>query len=142
MRVFFFLVAVFGSLILFSTTPTPSDYKETYKQQARELLKNGIDERNQAKATEVLLALQSDYIPPGAKAQHSQRSFVIFFVAVLVPAILSATPSMCLGIWRGKQRLRLWDLWFRINFYTIPTLIFGTCFWPQLVSAVGGAIRH
>jgi hypothetical protein len=142
MRLFLFLVVVIGSLTLLSTTPAPNDYKETYKQQARELLKNGIDERNQAKATELLLALQSDYVPPGAKAEHSQRSFVIFFVAVLVLAILSATPSVCLGIWRGKQRLRLWDLWFRINFYTIPMLIFTTYFWPQLVSVVGSALRH
>src|SRR5260370_14166005 len=87
MRLSLGLVAVIGSLILFSTTPAPSDYKETYKRQAHELLKNGIDERNQAKATEVLLALQSDYIPPGAKAKHSQRSFVIFAVTVLVLAV-------------------------------------------------------
>jgi hypothetical protein len=134
-------VLIFGSLILFSNTPSASDYKEMYKQQARELLKSGINQQNQAKATEIILALQSDFIPPGAKAQHAQKSFVIFFVIVFVLGVISATPAVCLGIWKGKQRLRLWELWFRINFYTIPTLILTSVFWPQLVSTVERALR-
>jgi hypothetical protein len=140
-RLFLFLVLIFGSLSLFSTAPSPSDYKESYKQQARELLRNGIDQRNQAKALELILSLESGFIPPGAKVKHSQKSFVTFFVAVFVLAVLSATPSMCLGIWRGKQRLRLWRLWFRLNFYTIPSLILTTIFWPQLVSVIESALR-
>ncbi len=118
------LVVILGSLILFSTTPAPGDYKETYKQQARELLKNGINPQNQAKAMELILALESDFIPPGATAKHSPRSFVLFFVIVFLLAVISVTPSMCLGIWKGKQRLPMWDLWFKVvNPYAMGSLI-------------------
>jgi hypothetical protein len=141
-RGFLVLTVLIGPFIVLNTKPSVNEYKEIYKQQARELLKNGINQQNETKATELMLALQSDYIPPGAKPQSvSLRSLVILVIIVLILGVLSATPSMCLGIWKGKQRLRLWDLWFRVNFYTVPGLILTSVFWPQLVSAFEHAFR-
>ncbi len=40
----------------------PGDYKETYKQQARELLKSEIDQQNQPQALGLIFSLESDFL--------------------------------------------------------------------------------
>jgi len=49
--------------MLLNTAPTAAEYKDALKQQGRTLLRDGINQQNQTKALELVLALESDYIP-------------------------------------------------------------------------------
>ena len=137
----------FGILLLvvlanaLNPAPSASEYKAALKQEARDLLRNGINQQNQAKALELVLALESDYIPPGTKTQKSRIPSGWYLIAIYVFGFLSFTPSICLGIWAGKKRLRWWKRWLRFNTYTIPVLLFAHYIQPQLFTILD-SMRH
>jgi hypothetical protein len=121
--------------------PTAADYKATLKQEARDLLRNGINQQNQTKALELVLALESDYIPPGTKAQKRRWPSGWYLIAIYVFGFLSFTPSICVGVWAGKGRLRLWKRWLQFNTYTIPVLLFAHYIQPQFFSILDSLRR-
>jgi hypothetical protein len=128
--------------ILLSTSPGPTEYKDALKQQARTLLHDGINQQNQTKALELMLALESDYIPPGTKPQHARKPIAWYLIAVYVLGFLSFTPTLCIAIWAGKRRFRWWKWWLNFNTVTIPTLLVARYFVPQLFSTLEAALRH
>jgi len=128
--------------IPFNTSPTANEYKETVKQQARTLLRDGINQQNQSQALELLLALESDYIPPGTKAERVRKPIAAYLIAVYVLGFLSFTPTLCIAIWVGKKRLRWWNGWMKFNTVTIPALLLARYFWPQMFSTLEAALRH
>lgn len=136
-----FVVLIFLGVSL-NSAPTTADYKEAVKQEARKLLQDGINPQNEARALELLLALQSDYIPPGIKPPQARRPIGWFLILIYVLTFLSFTPTVCIAIWAGRRRLRLWKFWMKLNTVTIPTLIFGHWISPQLFSTFEALLRH
>ncbi len=128
--------------MLLNTSPGPTEYKDALKQQARTLLHDGINQQNQTKALELMLALESDYIPPGTKPQQARKPIAGYLIAVYVLGFLSFTPTLCIGIWAGKKRLRWWNWWLNFNTVTIPTLLLARYFVPQLFSTLEATLRH
>ncbi len=108
-------------------SPSPPNFKEQYKQEARKLLATGINPANQQKAIELLLAIQADYSPPSSssslKPERSAKSIVENLIVLFWLSALAFFPEFCLGIWKGKQRLRWWRAWLPFVFVTVPTLI-------------------
>jgi hypothetical protein len=129
-------------LTLFNTSPGPTEFKDALKQQARTLLHDGINQQNQTKALELVLALESDYIPEGTKPPRAQMPIAGYLVAIYVLGFLSFTPTLCMAIWAGKRRLRWWNLWLNFNTVTIPTLVLARWVYPQVFSALEAALRH
>jgi len=133
---------VFLLLTLLNTSPGPTEYKESLKQQARALLHDGINEQNKTKALELVLALESDYIPAGTQPKKARKPIAWYLIIVYIFGFLSFTPTLCIAIWAGKGRLRWWNWWLKINMVTIPGLLFGKYFLPQLFSTLEAALRH
>lgn len=137
----FGLLVLIASLTAYNPAPTAADYKATLKQEARDLLRNGINQQNQAKALELVLALESDYIPPGTKAKKQRWPSGWYLIAIYVFGFLSFTPSICIGIWAGRQRLRWWKWWLKFNTYTIPILLFAHYVQPQIFTILDSLRR-
>jgi hypothetical protein len=120
--------------------PSAPNFKEQYKQDARKLLAEGVNPANQQKAIELLLALQADYSTPvsssSVKPERSPKSIVENSIVLFWLSAIAFFPEFCLGIWRGKQRLRLWRSWLPFVFITVPTLILTRYFVPQAFGAV------
>ena len=127
---------------LFNNSPTAAEYKDALKEQARTLLRDGINQQNQSKALEFVLALESDYIPAGTKLQRARKPIARYLIAIYVFGFLSFTPVSCIAIWAGKRRLHLWNLWTKFNTVTIPGLMLTYWFLPQLFSALEAALRR
>ncbi len=141
-RVAFAFPVMILLLTFLNTSPGPTEYKEALKQQARTLLHDGINQQNQTKALELVLALESDYIPPGTKPQQARKPIAGYLIAVYVLGFLSFTPTHCMAIWAGKSRLRWWNWWLNFNTVTIPTLLLARYFVPQLFSILEASLRH
>jgi hypothetical protein len=141
-RVILLFPIIFLLSTLFSTAPSSAEYKEALKQEARTLLRDGINSQNQTRALELVLALESDYVPPGTKPQQIRKPIAWYLIAVYIFAFLSFTPTICVGIWKGKRRLRWWNLWMRFNTVTIPGLVLAHWVYPQLFSTLEAALRH
>ncbi len=136
-----FAVLILLSMVL-NPSPGPAEYKEALKQQARTLLRDGINQQNQTKALELMLALESDYIPPGTKPQQARKPIAWYLVAVYILGFFSFTPTLCIAIWAGKRRLRWWNWWLNFNTVTIPALLLARYFVPQVFSMLEAALRH
>jgi len=128
--------------MLLNTAPTAAEYKDALKQQGRTLLRDGINQQNQTKALELVLALESDYIPPGTKPQQARKPIAWYLIAAYTLGFLSFTPTLCIAIWAGKRHLRWWNAWTKINTITIPGLVLAHWVYPQLFSALEAALRH
>ena len=120
--------------------PSAPNSKERYKAEARKLLAEGINSTNQQKAVELLLAIQTDYSPPVSatelKPERSPKWIVENSIGLLWLLAIAMFPEFCLGIWKGKQRLRLWRFWLPIVFVTVPTMFVVRYLQPQLFIAL------
>jgi hypothetical protein len=128
--------------MLFNTAPTPAEYKDALRQQARTLLRDGITQQNQSKALELMLALESDYIPPDTKPPQAQKPIAWYLIATYALGFLSFTPTLCIAIWAGTRRLRWWNAWTKFNTVTIPGLVLAHWVYPQLFSTLEAALRY
>lgn len=129
----------------YNPSPSAAEYKATLKQEARDLLRGGINPQNQGKALELVLALESDYLPPRAKPQ-SRKPSGWYLIWIYVLAFLSFPPTVCIGIWAGAKRLNWWKPWLRFNTVTIPSTLLGLLlthyFDPQLFSMLDSALHR
>lgn len=130
---------IFVTGLFFPSTPNA---KEQYKEEARKLLAQGVNTGNQLKAIELLLAIQADYSPPVApssvKPNRSLKWIVENSIALFWLLAMAFFPGICVGIWKGKQRLRLWRKWLPFVFVTVPSLILTRYLEPQAF----GALEH
>jgi hypothetical protein len=109
------------------------DSDSTYfKQQARDLIKQGVTKDNQQKAIETLLALQSEYPAPVVKYKTSYRFWFFCAGSAIVCLILSFPPPLVLGLGSGEDRIGYWRMWTRIVFFIVPTFVFSNLLWPLL----------
>jgi hypothetical protein len=111
--------------------------KWAYQEEARSLVAKGINSQNQQKAIELLLAIASDYRPSQRESAPGPRFWAITLVVGLGLGALLITPNMVIGVWGGKAALKRWNAWLKFLGVTIPTLIFTTIFWRQILSALG-----
>lgn len=138
-RVILGVMLFLGLVSFFSPT---TDYKQLYKEEAHKILKEGVNQSNQQRAIELLLALQTDYSPPVQEQRRFGAVSPRFVIIAVLSAIVAITPRICLGFWRGKRRLRLWRNWMNLFYVTILGLIVTGYLLPRLSNFVEKAFRH
>ncbi len=138
-RLILAVMLLVGAVTFFSPT---TDYKQLYKEEAHKILKQGVNQSNQQRAIELMLALQTDYSPPVQEQRRFGAVSPRFVIIAVLSAIVATTPRICLGFWRGKRRLRLWKNWMNLVYVTIPGLIVTGYFLPQLSNFLEKAFRH
>jgi hypothetical protein len=142
-RIVLFLWVFFFAVNFFS--PTPPNFKEHYKQEARKLLDQGITANNQQKALELLLAIESDYVPPSANPTpptRSSRSLITNLLGIFAVSVIAFFPELCIGVGKGKQYLGWWQTWVRFVSITVPSLLVARYVWPQLFNVIEKALAH
>lgn len=140
--ILFFWIFFFG-INFFSSTPP--NYKEHYKQEARKLLDQGINASNQQRALELLMAIESDYVPSSAKPAppaRSSRSLITNFLGIFAVSVIAFFPELCIGVGKGKQYLQWWKTWVKFVSVTVPGLLVARYVWPQLFNIIERAFGH
>jgi hypothetical protein len=99
--------------------------KSTERKEARKLLASGgVTTNNERRAMELLLAIESNYSPPGFQAPSLGVKYWSYVsLGTLILSAVTICPGMCIGLWKGKRRLDAWRTWLRILTFGIPTLL-------------------
>lgn len=109
-----------------------STAKKFYREQAAELLKDGLSEDKQLKAIETILVLESGYVPPGQGVATPGWFKILLFGGFIACVVLSIRPKSRIGIGKGQDSINRWRLWMRVVFVVIPGFIFVNIIWPYL----------
>jgi hypothetical protein len=110
--------------------PGPDD---AHHRQAHKLLQEGVNENNERKAIELLLAIESQFPLEGPR-WHPGRTYWGIVIAVdLALAMLPFSPTIVIGVWDGKRKLARWKRWIRTVTVSVPVLIFTTVVWPLIL---------
>jgi hypothetical protein len=137
----FIFVFIFVLLSLFDSAETRAKEFKTQelKTEAKQLLGDGLKPDEQVRAIEIMLALQTEFVPTEAiekAAPTLKKSVAIQYLSAVACLILSIWPSMELGIGKGENRIRGWRWWLKIVFYSIPGWVIGVFFLPRLETAI------
>jgi hypothetical protein len=107
------------------------------KAEAHKLLAAGVNQDNEKRALELILAIQSEY-DPGVRAQPlGVRYWSYFCVGALALLVASICPKISIGVWGGKPRLKRWRSWITTVAVTIPVLIAGSFILPWALHFLG-----
>jgi Uma2 family endonuclease len=120
---------------LIGSTP---DTKDQYRPEVQQILEKGVNQGNQARATEILLAVVSDYKDPrqpSAKPGVRQWGYFIFGAIALVA--LRISPDIVIGVWKGRKTIIYWRKWIQFLWVTLPVLILTSVVWPKLITFLG-----
>jgi hypothetical protein len=107
-----------------------------YAEQAHQILQKGVNDDNQHKAIEVILAIVAKDPPPSRSVLGSKpgRKYWSICVGVAVALFsLSLCPSIVIGIWKGKPKLARWRAWIKWMWVTVPTLLIGSVLLPAII---------
>ena len=131
------LLLVSISVLVVASSSDPS--VELYRQQAYEILKDGVNLDNQSKAIETLLALTSRYRAPSLPpAQIPTWFWVLIGTSGIASILLNIKPKSVLGIGKGQELIGRWRLYIRIVFIIIPAFILVNILTPFLTSWILG----
>jgi hypothetical protein len=138
----FILWLLVGGLIppiLSHVTRTPRDDYAEYRDEARTILREGVNEDNQRKAIEIILAIDSNTEPEqrGYNLTPGRTYWPRYVLGAAILFMLSCCPSVVIGIWKGKQNLERWRLWIKWVAGGVPSTLFLTILWPKILSMLG-----
>jgi hypothetical protein len=129
-----------GALPFLAHHHVPTDDYVDYRAEARQILREGVNEKNQRKALEIILAIAA-YNPPDDAQRFNwtpgRAYWPRYALGAVILFMLSCCPSVVIGIWKGKQKLARWRLWTRLVVVTAPGTLFLTVLWPRILSLVG-----
>lgn len=120
-----FLMLSIALVYLQFVTTGSGTYKKELTAEAHKIIENGIDSTESNRALEILLLLQSNYVPEnvGMGKLISKTTIVIFSVGLFICIILSFIPKSYLGFGKGEKKVRFWKIWLRWISVTIPSSI-------------------
>jgi hypothetical protein len=131
-----FMWVFFGLLI--ATVGITPDAKDRYRGEIQQILTNGVNQGNQARATQLILAIVSDYTDPSTPPfKLGIKYWGYFVIGLIVLGALRACPGVVIGIWKGKQKIRYWRRWVSFVWVTVPGLILTSVVWPRLLLYLG-----
>ncbi len=125
-----FFVVLFVSFVLVGDTEATA--KRYHKEQAYQLLKDGISQDEQLKSIETLLALDAGYIPPNLTVQTPSWLKLLLYGGLLTFLALSFPPKSRIGVGKGERSIKSWRIWIRIVFVVVPGFVFLNMIWPWL----------
>lgn len=97
--------------------------EQTNKAEARKLLVQGVNPNNQQRAVELLLAIASNYNLGSPTPSLGWKYWTYFVGGLLLLTACASSPTYCLGVWRGRERLRFWHNYITFLSVTVPGLI-------------------
>jgi hypothetical protein len=113
-------------------------YKKDLKNEANLLLKDGIDSTEITESIEIMLSLDTKFVPKDYKKENlSTKYYLIGLIILIVICIpLSFSPKSNIEIGLGKNKIKKWKIWIRIISITIPIGII----LPIFINKIGSLI--
>lgn len=116
------------SLVLFIIFLNPSepDSREFYKDQINSLIESGVNEDNQSEAVELILKLNSNYLPEG-EIQYDDRSDLYWKIGLLlfiIAILANLPPKNVIGIGLNRRKAYRMIRYTEIVIIGLPTVIF------------------
>ncbi len=121
------LIGIIYFMILFGNLfeSPKSTYKEILKIKADSLINNGITNNNQNQAIDLILKLQSEYIPAkiNEKRNIQPKILKLLIISTLCFFVLFIAPKTTIGLGKNKQKLKFYKFWVKFVFIFIPSVI-------------------
>jgi hypothetical protein len=123
----YFMVLAFGGLFilglwanLYDTISYPGSFNEAHR-----LIDSGINQNNIHKATELILKIQSQYVPKDFPSEEVLNLNVlkILKISILVFVIWILCPRTTIGIGKHVGLLKFYKIWLYVAFILIPSSI-------------------
>jgi len=132
-----FAATIFGVIFAASISRTPSG---DLKQEARTLLKQGVNSSNQIHALELLLAIESGYDSNQYTPGHvpSARYWATLCLITFLIVGLATCPKNALGLWKGRDKVKRGRTWIKILSVSTPLLIVTRVIFPWFVRLLAG----
>ncbi|HXU27518.1 MAG TPA: hypothetical protein VN698_09825 [Bacteroidia bacterium] len=122
-------------VLLFIFIPEYQSYKEVLTKQADELIKNGITSENNYKAINLLLKLQTNYVPDNFSPILKPKGSLIYKMLVLSIFIFTISiikPKTTIGLGKRKIKEKIYRHWLKIVVAILTGLIINP-FWSIIV---------
>jgi len=103
-----------------------NEYKKILKAEAKELAKQGVNQENINRAVEIILKLETGFVPDGFTTSKPFLSKWVIIVGVpllILFIILWFPPKTYLGFGLGEIKIKRWKLWLKIITVIIPVNI-------------------
>lgn len=136
---FAFPIAMFSGIICFILAINIfSVYKpntqEIYKDKIEKIIKNGVNEENQTKAIDLLLKINSGYIPTNIKEEikineTAKRGAIIALVFFLIGVF---KPKTIVGVGKDKNKLKLYKRYMKFILFVIPAIFL----YPYIINLI------
>ena len=129
-----------GLLPSFSSHAIPSrDNYAEYQDEARNILREGVNENNQRKAIEIILAIASrnPLEERGFNWTPGRTYWPRYVLGAVILFLLSCSPSVVIGIWKGKLKLKRWRLWMKWVAGGAPVTLVLTILVPKILNMLG-----
>jgi len=109
--------------------------KEDLKSEARQLLRSGVTSANSNRAIELLLSIESDYVPMANSGSYhtGRRAKGIFWLGLGILLSLRFCPKLVIGLWEGMASVSRWRWWVRMVSITIPASIITVLLIPWIM---------
>jgi hypothetical protein len=114
--------------------------KRFYKEQAVHLLKDGVSQDEQLKAIEMILALETGFVPPSQSTPVPGWFWFLLCGGFVVCLVLSFPPKSIIGVGKGQEAINHWRIWMRIVFIIVPSFIFLNIIWPYLSTLISNRL--
>jgi len=112
------------------------------RQQATQLLENGLQSEEIAETIELLLSREVSYSPQiNTKKPIPNWYIIFFFVSLIITIILTYPPKIILGIGKGTTSIYQWRLWIKFISITIPLGIFSIIIIPIFQEYLFGLLK-
>lgn len=122
-------LAIFGCIIFFiSALNIFSTYKpnsvQVYKNQIENLIETGINIENQFQALDLILKINSDYVPLDIKEETliSEPAKRVSIISLAFCLIGIFNPKTIIGVGKHKQTLKLYRRYMKFIVFVIPAL--------------------
>ena len=118
----FFLYFTLFAVILIMPSSS-SQYKKVLIAEANELISTGINKENIERATEIILKLETGFVPKDFRTNQSywiKLYLIINSIVFILCLISSFPPKTYLGIGLGENKVKHWKLWIKIISIFIP----------------------
>lgn len=100
--------------------------------EAHQLLNEGLSSENLLKAIELLLRIESRYVPEVSATQTPLWFNLLLYVGFATVVVISIRPKIVIGIGMGAARIEAWRRWAKFVYVALPALFFSTFLLPYL----------
>ena len=126
-ELFFFLLLIPMFIFAFNAFKTDySTYDSIIREETKELLHNGIDDRNINQALELLMKQQTNYVPDDfvpRKIKNSSTDLMWFGITAFLLIVMLLRPFTTLGLGRNKWKIDFYKGWIFLVTVTVPSAI-------------------